>query len=229
MNLRRLPVELPDAHPIPGGLAMTTSERMPPSSTREQDPRSATAAIEEATLVAQLAEGQAGAINELYDRYARPLYGLGMRLLGDQGLAEEMVQDTFVRLWRSAPRFDPGQASVKTYIYTLARRAAIDLQRRPASRPVAGADLEEVDQGATGPSDPTADQFDQLVSGLEIRAALETLKANHRQVLELYYLEDLPQAQIAERLGIPVGTVKTRTYYALRQLKLELEERSALV
>jgi len=80
-------------------------------------------AAREAALVARIAEGDNDeALRALYRRYGRPVYGLGMRMLNDRGLAEELVQDTFVRLWRSSPRFDPGQSSVRTFVFTLARR-----------------------------------------------------------------------------------------------------------
>lgn len=93
------------------------------------------AAADEAALVARLAEGDSGdPMVALYQRYGSRLFGLGLRLLGDRGMAEEMVQETFVRLWRGAERFDPDKGSVRTYTYTIARRVAIDLRRRSASR-----------------------------------------------------------------------------------------------
>ena len=92
--------------------------------------------VREAALLARVAAGEReGPLGELYDRYGPRLYGLGMRLLGDATLAEELVQETFVRLWRSAGRFDPEQGSVRIWTWMLARRVAIDLQRRAAVRP----------------------------------------------------------------------------------------------
>ena len=174
-------------------------------------------AAEEASLVARVAAGDRGApLAELYRRYEGRLYGLGLRLLGDPGLAEELVQETFVRLWRNAPRFDAARGSVSTFVFTLARRIAIDLWRRPSSRPFAPPPDELVAPG---------DAMDRLVVGLTVRDALESLSPAHREVLELSYSGDLKQTEIAERLGLPLGTVKTRTYYALRALKLALEER----
>lgn len=153
---------------------------------------------------------------DLYRRYASRLYGLGLRLLGDRGMAEELVQDTFVRLWRSAGRFDPERGSVRTFTFTLARRAAVDLLRRSASRPLPSQeDIELMDD----------DTFDALLLSLDVRDAVETLSAKHRDVIELVLDEDLGQSEIADRLRIPVGTVKTRTFYGLRALRLELEER----
>lgn len=155
-------------------------------------------------------------LNGLYRRYASRLYGMGVKLLGDRGMAEEMVQETFVRLWRSAGRFDPERGSVRTFTFTIARRAAVDLLRRSASRPLPSQEAVELSDDAS---------FDSLLLSLDVRDAIEALSQKHRDVIELLLDEDLAQAQIAERLEIPVGTVKTRTYYGLRALRLELEER----
>ncbi len=181
-------------------------------------------AAEEAALVARVAAGDDGdPLVALYERYSSRLYGLGVRLLGDTGMAEEMVQETFVRLWRGAGRFDPDRGSVRTYTYTIARRVAVDLHRRAASRPLRTTEGEEADEQGVGDS-----EFEKLILGLDLRDALRSLSAKHREILELYLDEDLSQPQIAERLGIPVGTVKTRTFYGLSALKLELEERGLI-
>jgi len=158
-------------------------------------------------------------LEALVERYSGPLFGFGLRLLRDRGMAEEMVQDTFVRLWRGAKRYDPERGSVRTFVYAIARNAAIDLQRRAASRPLA---TDEGDLGSAGLGD---EPFDKLVLGLDVRSALQTLSDKHRQTLELAYDDDLTQRQIAERLGIPLGTVKTRSHHALRALRQELEVR----
>jgi len=174
-------------------------------------------AADEAELLAQVAEGDHGPpLVALYRHYHGSLYALGLRLLGDRGLAEELVQETFVRLWRTADRFDPARGSVRSYVFTMARRIAIDLWRRPSSRPFeAPVDAEAV--GGAG--------IDEMLSGLVVREALDSLSPAHREVLELSYDQDLRQADIAARLGLPLGTVKTRSYYALRALRLALEER----
>ena len=175
-------------------------------------------ALEEARLLALVAGGDRGEpLEELYDRYARRVYGLGLRLLDDPGLAEDLVQETFVRLWRSAHRFDAARGSVRTFLFTLARRAAVDLWRRGRRSPVSSAPSTEpaVDENA----------FEELLVGLDVRAALDALSAKHREVLELHYDCGLTQRQISDLLAIPLGTVKTRTYHALRALKDELSDR----
>lgn len=157
------------------------------------------------------------ALDQLYDRYAGRVYGLGVRQLGDRQLAEELVQETFVRLWRSAGSFDPRRGTVTAFVLTMARRIAIDLWRRPSSRPF---DPEPPDAPAPG-----SDRSDSVVTAVAVRQAMATLSPPHREVLELSYRGDLTQAEIAQVLGIPLGTVKTRSYYALRALKLALQER----
>ena len=169
----------------------------------------------DADLLAAVANGDRGdPLRELYRRYTSRVYGLGVQLLSERGLAEELVQETFVRVWRNAGRFDPARGSPATFIFTIARRLAIDLWRRPSSRPI------EID-----PPLPSEDHVDRLVVGLGVRDALDSLTEPHRQVLELSYRDHLKQGEIAEKLGIPLGTVKTRTYHALRSLRSALEER----
>ncbi len=178
------------------------------------------AALDEAALVARLAAGdRVEPLAALYDVYGRRLYALGVHLLHDEGLAEDLVQETFVRLWRSADRYDPDRSSVRTFVYTLARRAAVDLWRRSSRAPTAPTDPPDTEDGAAGAA------FDEAMLRLDVGEALETLSRAHREVLELQYRGDLTQSQVAERLGIPLGTVKTRTLYALRALSAELRER----
>jgi RNA polymerase sigma-70 factor (ECF subfamily) len=179
----------------------------------------------DAALLARVAEGDLGApLQELYDRYSARLYGLGLRLLGDPGLAEELVQETFVRLWQTAGRYRRERGSVSTFLFAIARRIAIDLWRRPSSRPFA--DLAEAGPDAAGAA---GDAVDQLLVGLNVRDALNALSAAHREVLELLYLQDLTQAQVAQRLGVPLGTVKTRAYHGLRAFRQAAEERGLAV
>ena len=171
-------------------------------------------------MVARIAQGERGEpLEALVDVYSVRLFGLGMRMLGDRGMAEELVQDTFVRIWRGAGRYDPGRGSVRTFVYAVARNAAIDLQRRSASRPLPSATAIEERHGGG------EEAFERLILGLELRSAMDTLSDKHRDTLLLYYEEDLTQPQIARRLEIPLGTVKTRAHHALRALRREMEVR----
>jgi RNA polymerase sigma-70 factor (ECF subfamily) len=170
---------------------------------------------DEALLAAVAAGDRDGPLRELYRRFAPRIYGLGIQLLGNPGLAEELVQETFLLLWRHAARFDPARGSPRAFIFTIARRRAIDLWRRPSSRP----------QGNDPPELPSDDQIDRLVLKLGVTDALDSLSEAHRQVLEMSYRDQLKQAEIAQKLGIPLGTVKTRSHHALRLLKAALEQR----
>jgi RNA polymerase sigma-70 factor, ECF subfamily len=172
---------------------------------------------DEAELLARVASGEHGvALRALYRRYEGRLYGVGLRLLGDPGLAEELVQETFLRLWKAAGRFDPERGCVRALVFTIARRVAVDLRRRPSSRAFAGEPPE------LAMSEPA---FDQIVLSVTVRDAMNALSPAHREVLELAYDHDLTLADVAARLRIPHGTAKTRAWHALKALRAALEER----
>jgi len=167
---------------------------------------------DEVALLARVAAGDQGEpVAVLYRRYRGGLYGLGLRLLGDPGLAEDLVQETFVRLWRIAGRYDPARATVAAYVFTIARTVALDLRRRRSSRPLAPEPAE--DALAVG------DGAERVVRRLVVREAVDGLSPAHRQVIELTHYRGLSQREIADRLGVPLGTVKTRHFHALRSLR----------
>ena len=173
---------------------------------------------EDSDLVAQVAAGDIGApMAELYRRYSGRIYRFGLNLLGDAGLADELVQECFVRLWRTAGRFDLSRGTVAAYMFVMGRSIAADLRKRPSSRPLMLVDEAQI------PAQP--DGADQVLETLMIRDALDSLSAAHREVLILVHAEGLTQSQIAERLGLPLGTVKTRMYHGLRALRAALGER----
>lgn len=170
----------------------------------------------EAELLALVAAGDTGEpLRRLYDRYGRRLYGMGIQLLRDPGLAEELVQETWLRVWRSAARFDPARGAVSTFVFTIARRVAVDLWRRPSSR-------------AFAPELPDAvaveSRIDEVLLAVTVREAMTALSPAHREILELVYDHDLKLADAAAHLGIPLGTAKTRVHHALRALRRELPE-----
>jgi RNA polymerase sigma-70 factor, ECF subfamily len=171
-------------------------------------------AQEEADLVARIAAGDIGdPMAELYRRYARRLYRYGLQALGDAGLAEEMVQESFVRLWRNAGQFDAARGSVAAYLIVIGRSVAADVRKRPSSRP-----LDPLEETLL-PSE--RDGVDEILSSLMVREAVDSLSPAHRQVLMLSEA-GLTQTQIAARLELPLGTVKTRTFHALRALRAAL-------
>lgn len=169
----------------------------------------------EAALVARAAEGDEDAVSVLYEAYASPLYGFGLRRLGDPLLAEELVQAVMTRLWRHGARYEPDRGSVRTWVFTIARTTVIDLHRRRAAGTPTGDLSDQVD---------VVDELEALVRAEAVRTALDRLSSEHREVLDLAYFRGLPQSEIAGRLGIPLGTVKSRTFYALKALRLACDE-----
>lgn len=175
-------------------------------------------AASDADLVARVADGDAtDAIAELYRRFGPRLYGFALQRLGDRRQAEELVQDVFVRLWRSARRYDPDLSSVTTFLFLLARRAVVDQHRRTGARPVT-TDHELPDQ-------PTHDEPDRTLDGMELRDAMRHLPDHQRETLALQLEDGLTVSEVAERTGVPLGTAKSRRFLALRALRTHLEER----
>jgi len=166
-------------------------------------------------LIAAVATGDEAAFGALYDRFARPLYALGLRWLQDVEDAEELVNDTLIRAWRQADRFDPARGRAGAWLFGIARHVATDRLRSRGRRP--GPPVE-------GAAEPIGHlDVDALAEAWEIAAALERLPAVQREVLLLAYRDDLSQSQIAEVLGVPLGTVKSRTFHALRGMAGLLE------
>ena len=147
----------------------------------------------DAELLALVAAGDHGApLRRLYARYERRLYGFGLRLLGEPGLAEELVQETWVRLWQSARASTPSAAPSARFLFTIARRVAVDLWRRPSSRAL-GAEVE--DAGAV------AARADEVLLAVTVRDAMMSLSPAHREVLELVYDEDMKLARDRRAAG----------------------------
>ncbi len=176
---------------------------------------------EDGWLEAVAAGDRGEALVALYRAFAPRIHRLGLRTLRDGGHAEELVQETFVRLWQSADRFDPALGSARAFIFTIGQRTAIDMLRRTAARPTLVAALPD-DAQVTSHEEETVDR---IAREFVVREALESLSEAHRAVITLSFDEDLADKQIADRLGVPIGTVRSRTYYALRALRGELEER----
>jgi RNA polymerase sigma-70 factor, ECF subfamily len=165
--------------------------------------------LTDAELLGRISEGDTGAPLEiLYDRYERRLYGLGCKLLGDKGLAEELVQEVFLQLWRKAGRFDADRGSASAFIFAIARNKAIDLSRRPSSRPI-----DQVDPAIT-----VDDLVNRLVSALTMREALDKLGEKHRAIVEAIYGRGERAVDVAEQLNIPQATVRSRAFHGLRAL-----------
>ena len=167
-------------------------------------------------LILRTGDGDRGAFEVLYQRYARPVFGLALRRLGDRGLAEDAVQETFASIWRAARSYKPERGPGAPWLYAVARNAIID-RSRARNEPAAEA-----------PDEPSPDagppeQAEASWTAWRIHRALEELTANERTVIELAYWSGLSQSEIAQYLGIPLGTVKTRTRAALARLADLLE------
>jgi RNA polymerase sigma-70 factor (ECF subfamily) len=178
-----------------------------------------------------VATGDAEAVAELWRRYADRVRALGLRLSGqDDRFADDLVQETFAKLWRGAARFDPARGTETTFVFTVARRAAVDQWRR-GRRAAGDRPLDHLPEGSgavtTGPDVPEA-HIESVVTGWAVAEALDALPTAQRQVIDLAYYGQLTQREIAERLGIPLGTVKTRTFNALRALRAEMATRGVI-
>lgn len=173
-------------------------------------------------LLAGLAAGRLEALDVLYERYKTMAYGIARRITADDTLAEDVVQEAFLGAWRSADRYVPGRGSVKTWLLSIVHHRAIDAVRR--RRPVS--ELPEEADGALTPAPLTLPDVWGEVSGrldrAQVQAALAALPDAQREAVELAYFGGLSQTEIAERTGVPLGTVKSRVRLALVGLRREL-------
>jgi RNA polymerase sigma-70 factor (ECF subfamily) len=173
----------------------------------------------DATLVERLPlESSGDELRELYRRYSGELFGFALNALADRELAEEVVQDVFARAWRRAADYDPRRGSVRTWLYAITRNRIVDARRRAAARP-------GMARGEPGDIPAELDsELEQAVLRWQVAAALSRLSPQHREVIRLAHYGGLTLREISERKGIPLGTVKSRTSYALRTLRLILDE-----
>lgn len=180
-----------------------------------------TSAADEAAL-AQMARGEHAGLEDLYDRHARHVYSLALRILRQQADAEDIVQEVFSQAWRQADRYNRARGTVVGWLLTLTRSRAIDRLRGRRSEPAAGADdLTGIDR-----ADPSVLPEEQLLDAgraAEVRGALDHLPLLQRIVIELAFFEGLTHVEIATRLELPLGTVKTR----IRQGLLSMRDRLA--
>ena len=175
------------------------------------------AAPTDADLLARIGTGDENAFEILYRRYARPVLGLAMRRLGDRGRAEDALQDAFVSVWRSASTFKPERGQASAWLYAVARNAISDRGRK---REEPAAEAPDTPAGDPGPDESAESAWLRW----RVHRALEELPERERELIELAYWSELSQSEIAERLDIPLGTVKTRTRSALARLADALDE-----
>lgn len=177
-------------------------------------------------LMTRLAGGDMMAMSDLYDRYAASVNGLALRITGHAGDAAEVVQEVFLQVWRQAGSYEARRGSVVGWLYMIARTRALDLVRARARRPLLELEPASDDSRPNEPVDPVETPECQVLTGETVdvvRAALAQLSAPERLALELSYFEDLSHSEIAERTGLPLGTVKTHIARAIRKLRLAVD------
>jgi RNA polymerase sigma-70 factor (ECF subfamily) len=164
-------------------------------------------------LVALVARGEDDALGELYDRLGGIAYSLALRVLRDRALAEDAVQEAFLAVWRSAARFVPERARAQSWILTLVHRRAVDLVRREATRRTEP--LDDTDRpGGDAADEPTWLRYERE----RVQEALRALPDQQRELIELAYYGGFTQSQLADRVGVPLGTIKSRMFTGLSRL-----------
>lgn len=195
-------------------------ERLPATAPRAFDD-DGDAAVDH-VLLGRIQRRDEDALAALYDRHAPTLFALALRLLRDQSLAQEVLQDTFLRCWNEALRYDPARGRVARWLSTLTRNRSIDVLR---SRPHQARlrERDDIDFIPAGREPTSADPAERVVARQWIRTALEALPASQRDALVLSYYGGLSQTEIAAKLDTPLGTIKTRMRRGIEQLRDLLE------
>jgi RNA polymerase sigma-70 factor, ECF subfamily len=157
-------------------------------------------------------------VRTVYAAHGAELYRFAFRSLGDRGLAEEAVQETFVRAWQAADRFDDALGSLRTWLFAIVRNVVIDLSRARAVRPTLATESTATDLG------DLTDDIDRVLTAWQVEEALRMLSDEHRSALVEVHYRGRSYGDVAVDLGVPVGTVKSRVYYALKAMRLALEE-----
>ncbi|HEX2427083.1 MAG TPA: sigma-70 family RNA polymerase sigma factor [Gaiellaceae bacterium] len=177
--------------------------------------------LSDEALVALVARGDEDALAELYDRVSRVAYGLALRVLRDERHAEDAVQEAFLQVWRSAASFRAERAKASTWILTLVHRRAVDLVRREERRQAEPlADDDSVGQASEQTEEAAWLRFERE----RVQSALAQLPDMQREALELAYYGGFSQSELAERLGVPLGTIKSRMFAGLARLRELLDE-----
>jgi RNA polymerase sigma-70 factor (ECF subfamily) len=157
-------------------------------------------------------------VRSVYSAHGGELYRFALRSLGDAGLAEEAVQETFLRAWQAAERFDETLGSLRTWLFAIVRNVVIDQSRARAVRP------ELASPGTQGTETSVDDDIDRVLAAWQVEEALRKIGEEHRVALVEVHYKGRAYAEVAVDLGVPVGTVKSRVFYALKAMRLALEE-----
>lgn len=182
-------------------------------------------ALDDANLLFRVTAGDERALEAIYDRYSRLIFSVALHLVGERTTAEEVTLDVFTRLWQNAADYDPARAQLSTWLTSIARHRAIDRLRRRGVRPeghslsLDGADFVLHAENAS-PEESAAIRIQRQ----RVQAALDELPEDQRNALALAYMRGLSQREIADQLGLPLGTVKTRIRLAMEKLRFLLRE-----
>jgi RNA polymerase sigma-70 factor (ECF subfamily) len=178
------------------------------------------------TLVIQVARGNSTALEVLYDRYASTVLGISLKVIGDQALAEDVLQETFWRVWQSAGTYQSQRGPFTGWLFRIARNLSIDAYRRRNVRPqtISGAEgSDPILEETPDPDTNVADQAQSILKNRQIRKALAALPTVQRQVIEMAYFYGMTRQEIAEATGEALGTIHTRARLALQKLRGEFE------
>ena len=170
--------------------------------------------LSDEALVALVARADDGALAELYDRFGHVAYGLALRVVRDPALAEDAVQEAFLAVWRSAARFVPERAKASTWILTVVHRRAVDIVRREEPRRT-----EPLEAAPQPSANLTEDEAWLRLQRTRVQEALRRLPDQQREALELAYFGGFTQSELADRLGEPLGTIKSRMFTGLARLR----------
>lgn len=172
-------------------------------------------------LIDRVSGGDHAAFSELYRRYSPSAFGLANRILGDQTMAEEVLQEVFLSVWRRAGAFDPARGSVRSWLFAQIHHRSVDVVRRE--------EAERRRSRATVEPEATEEDLEDVIEESwlsarreHVKTALTSLPAEQRRVIELAYYNGLTQTQVADAMGVPLGTVKSRTLAAMRRLRSAL-------
>ena len=182
--------------------------------------------LSDEVLAAQVGRGNGAALEALYDRYASTVLGISLKVIGDRAAAEDVLQETFWRVWRSAATYQSQRGSFTGWLFRIARNLAIDAYRRRNVRPQAIIDADSADALLDQTPDPDMDVVDQTQSVLknrQVRKALASLPRVQRQVIEMAYFYGMTRQEIAEATGEALGTIHTRARLGLQKLREELK------